>query len=756
MLEPAVTPGSKGPGRRAVAVSAAGALAAIGIAGCSGTAGPSARPPATPPVSYGAPPTGGALPATARVTFGAPTAPLVMQVMAHPDDDLYFMNPDTAAGIDREVPVVSVYVTSGDSFGVNRAPGRSRPLANVPAYVSARQQGLRQAYARMLGAEIFTPWTRTALALPGGGAAEVDTLRHGGRRAELVFLRIDMHTPVRGGGTLGIDKLWAKDGTVRTVPLPDGPVRGTHTFDRQSLIDALAFLMATFRPTLIRTLDPDPDIQIHNARNPKGSDQGGYSDHRDHTATALFTWRAMSQWTEHAVANGGPAPVFLTEAYRGYYNQRWPHNLPQAAVRFKAEVLDVYGGSPDWHCGDIGGCGDYGVGQGDALKSPRGWVRSTHYRYPTAGPKAVAAKDGRLTVYGVLGTRAARWTETAPGRGQWNAPEDLGGGPLAPALSVVTDKDGRHLLFGLRFSGLEGEPDGNTREIVLLDRTQQEKPEKQGGHGRRPSATGTALRSDADHAIHGWLSLGNPEANPVRGRRVGPPTAVTGKDGRVHLFVRNASKGLSTRVRDTSGRWSPWRKLSGGQVQEGLAATVDHDGRIHVFAAGHQTLLQWTQGSPKGELVGRPLRQTGVPGEVPEVVTATDGSLLLAFRRPETAEIAVERLDPGRGGHWKPAAAVRDAGFGPVALLGGRAAVTEPLLAVRADFGNALLVHGKDGAAPAAAGANPPAATPFAVGRPAVLPAGHDRTALVSFGVNAVPAVTRSQGIGTYTQLATR
>ncbi|MFJ1583859.1 PIG-L family deacetylase [Streptomyces sp. NPDC088197] len=737
MLEQA----SRGPGRRVVVGSMAGALAAATVAGCTGRS-TAAKPRMTgAPVVFGPPPTGGVLPASARVTFGAPAAPLVMQVVAHPDDDLYFMNPDTAATIDRHVPVVTVYVTSGDSFGVNRAPGHPRPLANVPAYVSARQQGLRQAYARMLGAEIFTPWTRTALALPHGGAAEVNTLEHDGRRAELVFLRIDMHTPVRGGGTFGIDKLWAVDGTVRTVPLPDGPVRAAHTFDRQTLIDALAFLFTTFRPTLIRTMDPDPDIQVHNARYPRDSDQVGYSDHRDHTATALFTWRAMAQWTEKAAASGGPVPTFLTEAYRGYYNQRWPHNLPQATVRFKADVLDVYGGAPGWKCGDTGGCGDYSVGQGDALKSPRGWVRSTHYRYPTSGPQAVAAKDGRLTVYGVLGTRAARWTETAPASGHWNAPEDLGGGPLTPALSVVTDKHGHHLLFGLRFSGLSAAPGDNTREVVVLD--------------QQVGASGKSAGEDGDRAIRGWRSLGSPEANPVRGRRVGPPTAVIGKDGRIHVFVRNASKGLSTRVRDASGQWSPWQQLAGGQVQEGLTATVDHDGRIHVFAAGHQGVHQWTQSTPSAELVGRPLRHTGVPGEVPEAVTAADGSLLLAFRRPETAEIAVERLTAGRHGRWIPASAVRDAGFGPVALLSGRGAETNPLLAVRADFGNALLVHGEYGKGPAAATASTPT-EPFAVGRPDVLVAGTDRTALVSFTVNATPGVTRVHGTGTFTQLATR
>lgn len=741
-LERMLEPGRGGPGRRIVMGSMAAGLAAA-MAGCRSTAATSAKAPAAP-VVFGPPPTGGSLPVSARVTFASAAEPLVMQVMAHPDDDLYFMNPDTAGTVDRRVPVVSVYVTSGDSFGVNRAPGRARPLANVPAYVSARQQGLRQAYARMLGAAAFTPWVRTALPLPGGGAAEVDTLEHGGRRAELVFLRIDMHTPALQGKTIGIDKLWAVPGlTVRTVPQPDSPVPGTHPYQRQSVIDTLVFLFERYRPTLIRTLDPDPDIQVHDAHHPRGSDQGGYSDHRDHTATGLFTWRAMAQWAERATEHGDPAPAFLTESYRGYYNQRWPHNLPQPAVRFKADLLDVYGGDPDWHCGHPDGCGDYGVGQGDALKSPRGWVRSTHYRYPTAGPKALAGHDGRLTVYGVLGTRAARWTETAAGHGTWSAPHDLGGGPLAPALSVVTDHSGRHLLFGLRFSGLEGEPEGNTREIVLLD----QRP----GDARTGTKGGsTGGQTSSNRTISGWRSLGSPEADPVRGRRVGPPIAVTGKDGRIHVFVRNAAKGLSTRVRDAAGEWSPWLKLGGGQVQEGLTATVDRLGRIHVFAAGRGAVYHWTQATAHGDLVCRPLRQTGAPGEVPEVVTAHDGSLLLAFRKPDTADIAVERLTPGAHGRWVPVTQVRDAGFGPVSLLGGKGRVPVPLLGVRAEFGGALLVHGESGSGPSGG-----APTAFAVGRPALLSLGGDRTALVSFGLNGVPGVERGKDASAYTQLAT-
>jgi LmbE family N-acetylglucosaminyl deacetylase len=652
-----------------------------------------------------------------------------MQVLAHPDDDLYFMNPDTVGGIDRGVPIASVYVTGGGSFGVNLMPGKPRPRANVPAYVSSRQQGLRQAYAQMLGAPVFTPWQRTVLRLPHGGQAEVYALSNGGRSAQLVFLNIDMHTETIDG-TVNMAQLWWKPGAaVRTVVVPGSPVHKAHFYQRQTLIDSLVQIFDLYRPTMIRTLDPDPDIQVHDALHPRDSDQVGYSDHADHTAVALFTWRAMAQWVDQSAAGGGKVPAFLTDAYRGYYNQRWAHNLPQDIVLMKARLLDTYGGNPAWHCGDAQGCGDYAIGQGSVLRQPRGWARSTHYRYPTAGPRVTRAKDGRLTAYGVLSTRAARWTQTSTEGGAWGPPEDLGGGPLAPALSVVPGPDGHDLVFALRFSGLEGDPYANTREIVLLE--------------------GTASGHPATSA---WRSLGNPEQTAVRGRRVGPPTALLGKDGRLHVFVRNAAKGLSTRVRDSAGNWSPWRALDGGQVQEGLTAALDGLGRIHVFAAGFDCVHEWTQATPHGDLRYAPLKVAAPPGEAPDAVTGPGGSLLLAYRLPDTAELVVEKLTTAGGrNRWTPAARLRDSGFGPVSLLPGqRSAEAEPLVAVRAGLGAAQLLNSGRTTAPLSAAA----ITAYAVGRPALFDAGQGRPTVVSFGLDAMPGDTGAPAAGTFAQSA--
>ncbi|WP_225844623.1 PIG-L family deacetylase [Streptomyces sp. HPF1205] len=690
-----------------------------------------------------------------RPGFGAAGRALVLQVVAHPDDDLFFMNPDTLGAIERGVPVVTVYITGGGSFGVNQVPGGPKPPANIPAYVGARQQGLHQAYARMLGAGLFTPWRRTALDLPGGHQAELHSLSHGGRSAELVLLNLDMHTKVPGGRT-NLSRIWAQsDAKGRTIVVPGSPVRRSTWYGRQDLMDALVSLFQRYRPTLVCTLDPDPDIQVHDKTHPRGSDAVGYSDHPDHTAAAQLTWQALAQWVDAAVTQDGRVPAFLTNVYRGYYNQRWPYDLPAGLVQTKSEILNDYGGSPSWHCGSPLGCGDYSVGDDSTLRSKKGWVRSTHYRYPTAGPQVVPAppvlsrsspgsprpSDARpagpkvavteetdWTVYGVLGTRAARWRWSPAGGGTWSAPDDLGGGPLAPALSVVRTQAGQDLLFGLRFSGFSGGAAGNTREVVLLDGVPT---------GPRPGR---------------WTSLGNPERSQVRGRRVGPPTAVAAPDGTVHVFVRNAAKGLSTRVRSATGQWSRWLSLAGGQVQEGLAAVVDKAGRIHVYAAGGDHVHEWTQGTPGGPLGHRVVAALPRPGDVPGAAAGPDGSVLLGYRAPDSATVVVGRLEPGVGRpRWKREALVPGSGFGPLSLLPGPHPGAPPVLGVRDDLGGALLDEGRrtrsttKGPGGLLVPAGAPA--PYAVGRPALLTRGPSGgPALVCLGVDAEPRLAGAPG----------
>lgn len=642
----APAPGVPRPTRRRALTAA---LALAGAAGLTGPAG------CTVPAPRRAAPTADPAPG---LSIASSRRAQLMQIAAHPDDDLYFMNPDCQRMVDAGVPLVCVYVTAGEHTGKNHVPGRTgETVADREDYSSARHQGLRQAYARMIGLDRFTPWRRGVATLRGDRRAEIDTLTHGDRRVELVFLDLPMHAPRHWAA---LPDLWEdRAPSLRTVVPTGSPVRRPSEYDHDGLIDVLVGLMERYRPTVVHTLDPDPDIQHSDeATRKKDSEQPGYSDHADHTAVASFSWAAMVRWVAEATADGGSVPGFVATSFRGYYNRHWPKNLPEPVLREKAAHLVPYGGDPSWQCGNTAGCGDYMVGGTRPLTNKKGWVRATHHRHPDPGPVVAAEPDGRLAVYGVLGLRAVRWRETERGSGQWGDPDDLGGGPLAGGLGSAALADGRYLLFGLRFAALGGHGGAGKREVVLLEQR---------------SAGGPFLA---------WRGLGNPEPDDDRGRRIGVPVAVTDRKGRVHLFVRNADKGVSTRVREADGAWGPWGDLGGEEVQDGLSATVDPAGRVHLFAAARDGVHHWTQAAPGRPVAFRPDARLPVSGGPVAVAAAPDGGLELYYRAPTRKELAAVRVDGAA-----PARVAFD-GYGPVVAA---AAPRGPLLAGRDLRGRVLV-----------------------------------------------------------------
>ncbi|MEU8581627.1 PIG-L family deacetylase [Streptomyces abikoensis] len=698
----------KGLTRRSVLTGIAMATAAAATGCSTGGAGSSRLAPS--PDSLQSTGSGGA------GSFSGGGDALLLQVMAHPDDDLYFMNPDARHMVEAGAPVVSVYVTAGESVGQNWIEGMPKRRPDKAAYSSARHQGLRQAYAELLGRDKFTPWKKSVMDLPGGCRAEVNELGEGRRTVRLIFLNIAMFS----AGETRLPLLWDRPYAVmQTLVATGSPCGSVSTYHHQTLVDALVAIMEKYRPTVVHTMDPDPDYQVHDATHPKDNDYGACSDHRDHTPTALFTWKALGQWVSRHTRREGHPPRFTTLAFRGYYNQRWPYNLPSEIVDEKYRLVAAYGGDPGWACRNQGGCGDYGQGGERPLQNRKGWIRSTHYRYP--GPTAVADSDrsGRLEAYGVLGLQAVRWQETSPGSGRWGAPVGLGGGPLAPAVASVKDAKGHRLLFALRFSSLEGQGRGNSREITVLE---QHSP---GG------------------AFKAWKSLGNPEHKAERGRRVGVPAAVATPDGRVHLFVRNAGKGLSSRVREPDGSWGTWRSLHGQEIQEGLSAALDGQGRVHVFGIGRDTVHHWSQDAP-----GKPVRVMplhGLPGPGGNQMGAAigaDGGLTVVYRTPTAAEPVGYSLGrDGNGADRTGGSGLRSfTGYGPLAAStlprrGGRDSL---MVLGRALSGEIQLADAEAGDGPVRA---PRGITP--VGASGLVTDSGHRVCAVGLGPDATPWVWR-------------
>ncbi|MFI9239706.1 PIG-L family deacetylase [Streptomyces sp. NPDC053079] len=694
----------RGVSRRAVLAGIA-ATTAVTATGCGGgsdqvTSSPEAISPVDPGVAQ---------------SFTTAAEPLLLQIMAHPDDDLFFMNPDAQHLVSAGVPVVSVYVTAGEAVGQNWIPGMPPPRPDKAAYSSARHQGLRQAYAEMIGLDKFTPWKKSVMDLPGGVRAETNELANGRRRARLVFLNIAM---LSTAGNTRLPQLWDRPyAMMQSLVAADSPCTTVSTYRHKTVVDVLATIMARFRPTVVHTMDPDPDYQVHDATHPKDNDYGACSDHRDHTPTALFTWKALAQWVTDATRREGHPPRFTVNSFRGYYNQRWPHNLPAQVVGDKHRLVTAYGGDPSWQCGNATGCGDYGQGGERPLNNRKGWIRSTHYRYPGALPVADSDRAGRLEAYGVLGLQAVRWQETSAGSGRWGPPQNLGGGPLAPSLAAVRDAKGRRLLFALRFSELEGQGRANSREIVVLEQ-------------RAPGGP-----------FKGWAGLGNPERRTERGRRVGMPAAVATPDGRVHLFVRNAGKGLSSRVREADGTWGKWQSLHGQEIQEGLTVALDKQSRVHVFGAGRDTVHHWSQEAP-----GRPVRHMplkGLPGPGGDQVGAAlgqDGALTVVYRTPATAEPAAFRLGQDAVEQSAGAGLRGFSGYGALAAAtlprrGGRDSL---MVLGRGMTGGIQLVDAESGDSPV----RPPRDIP-AVGTSTLVTDASHRLCAVGLGPDAAPWVWR-------------
>ncbi|WP_370361752.1 PIG-L family deacetylase [Catenulispora sp. MAP12-49] len=583
-----------------------------------------------------------------------------MQVVAHPDDDLYFMNPDIADSVRTGGEVTTVVLTAAEAGG--GAP-----------FAAARQHGLRSAYARMAGADDDAPWRRSVL-VTRGGEAELCELESD-PRVRLVFLDISMgsytgstpgdenHTPLAAlyRGTL----------TTRPVLQPSESAITAGVYTRDQLVGTLTDLMDRFQPTVVRTMDPDPERRGVGPRERAWlTDSGVHTDNEDHTATAWFTYAA---YADHR-ARRGPSAVRL-DAYVGYGNARWRHNLGGSSGREKLRLLGVYGWADRRKCGDPVGCGDRTVG-GDAARP--GWSQSTNLRHVGTTDWLRLGPDGRLRAFAAVGGQAVMWTETAPGSGDFTpgagigtengingsgsrsdnrigsgiGSSGIGSGigkdqntafSLTPHLVVAVAPDHRAQLVGLRTTS---DPDRGTwsQEVVVA--------------GERP-----------DGGFTPWTGLGTPIGAETKDcADVGCPTAVVDGRGVLHVFVRNADMSVSWRCRDLNmpgAAWTEWQDIGGHQVRDGLTAAVTQAGDVELHAVGH-VLWTWRIGSSGGPL----LSHAALPpmGDPPTVHTMRGGGALLAARAADTGVLSV--MSRSAGGDWRPQRGTLggQGGFGVVAI----------------------------------------------------------------------------------------
>ncbi|MGW7605764.1 PIG-L family deacetylase [Streptomyces sp. NPDC054766] len=589
--------------------------------------------------------------------------PSLVQVLAHPDDDLYFINPDLQRALEAGHRVTSVYLTAAEDDGRNidtRDPGRLDSPPDYEGYAEARQQGLRAAYADMVTADRESEWARDVFTFSTGVTVDRSTLL-AAPHVQLFFFGLRIVDTGHGFPAdvppVRLTELWNGEASAQlTLNAAESPLRRPQEITKDGLLHSLVEMLHRTRPHQFWTMDPDPwHADWDEERGPKSS------DHQDHTAAAQFALAALERY----IVEGGVPP--LVDNCVGYGNKIWPSNLTEGAWAEKKRVLSVYS-SADGHDCRHRYCGDLQLSDGADIRR-YGW--STRARYEGGTDWLHLQADGRLAAYAMLGGQVAVWTESEPGSDSWGRPVLLPGTGLAPALAVAPDAEGGvHLVALRRAPGPGGQVDV---EVVRM---------------WRQAHTGAVLP---------WERVGNPNEGSKdwrRCREAGVPEAVVDPSGRLHVFMRNFGSGVSAR-RETGEGWGAWEDLGGRSMQDCLTAVLKSTGRIELFAANLVGGVHWYQVDVHG-----PYKlQDGVTSADPDAWRPVGGltpvqigrsRMALFYREEDSGEVMCVRQRPD--GQWNRRAERLGGhgGTGRVAALRQQSGGQDSIVLARRDARNRL------------------------------------------------------------------
>ncbi|WP_053704579.1 MULTISPECIES: PIG-L family deacetylase [unclassified Streptomyces] len=531
------------------------------------------------------------------------TAGSVVQIVAHPDDDLFFMNPDLSRSLLSGTQVTTAYLTSGESDGRNEAHGAGVNDPEQPAdhahYAEARQNGIRSAYAQMATGDRTSAWRRTVIATAGGGRAELDVLI-AKPQVNLVWLMLREARSTGGDTPESLRGLWNGRIPALQAQLTSGtPVKQPYTYTKDQLVQAIAGVLERYRPTTIRMQDPTPNRYGENGA-------GRYTDHQDHMYGARFVQAATAVYAER-VRN---RPHFSVQSYLGYHNSTLPHALDPQTAETKTGFLRTYAWQDHQdYCGSPSGCGDRKVA---GNPTGRNWAQSLRYSRADNTSWLTQGTPGRLWAFATLDGQSAYWTRS-PG-GDWAGPTLLPGTGIDPGATATRFPDGRVGVLATRTT-LGSAPAEYRREVVY------------------------AVQSAPDGPFGPWQSLGTPERSDDEGTSaISAPAAAVDAAGRLTVYLRDARRTLRASIQRPDGSFSVWDRLGGEDLQSDPVTAVDAAGRRHVYATTTTSVLAWTQRTPDAPLLG-PV-PTGLPATTVPLTAAPDGAgVRLYFRRPDSGVV---------------------------------------------------------------------------------------------------------------------
>ncbi|MEK7059261.1 MAG: PIG-L family deacetylase, partial [Patescibacteria group bacterium] len=245
----------------------------------------------------------------------------IMNIVAHQDDDLLFMNPDLLHSVKAGSCVRSVYLTAGDAG------------ADAPYWLS-RENGSEAAYSSMIG--VPSLWIQQIVRLPSGQFVTIDSPK-GNDRVSLIF----MHLP---DGNVGGEGFGASNhGSLDSLEM--GRLARLQTVDHQSsynsrqLLAALVALMRTYRPAELRTQSDYVTAQAQ--------------DHSDHRATGRLAARAFKDYEAQQQPGYEGVPISY---YMGYPIHQLEPNLFEQDYQDKLVAFMAYAAYDGGVCRSIEQC----------------------------------------------------------------------------------------------------------------------------------------------------------------------------------------------------------------------------------------------------------------------------------------------------------------------------------------------------------------------------------------------------------------
>lgn len=326
-----------------------------------------------------------------------------LNIVAHHDDDILFMNPDIQDSILQKRCVETVYLTSGEWNGTSSLSREQ--------YSASRIAGTRAAYATM--ANVANTWSRTANVINGYNI-EVATLT-GAPNIKLLYLNI--HDAGNDTDPHNLINLYKGTRTNVTTLLPTDSPAGIsiNTYTKASLTQTILAILTDYRVTLTRTQDYLPDPRLS-------------SDHEDHIYGALFSNDALRSYSGVA---GDLHSTSVT--YRDYNIIDSPVNLSSAQIQQKNATINAYKAYDSI----------FAIPGGQTILSSR-----MYYRWPVPPTWIARNQDGRLQAFDIQSGQLVTWTQDASGA--WSGMHSLGNDSLQPGIGVGMNTDGTLQVFVMK------------------------------------------------------------------------------------------------------------------------------------------------------------------------------------------------------------------------------------------------------------------------------------------------------------------